>query len=387
MNFADAPAKQLELWVAEEMPAMNLMTVTDSMPEGTAIVDCGAALDCMGDNAAAKTAQAIMASGETRLPEIIDKEQTFKFGGDGGPKKANFAVIFPVTIGETQTWIEAFVIEGNTPHLVSRRWLSKHKCLVCFDPDNLYLESPEFGRISLILHSSGHLLLSLIGKSKGSAAVHFVLPGVVDGPLQMGGVPVCDRDRRQVEGSDADDGRDLCCSYCLDDHDAESDDLDPDRGRYLGTESDPDAKGEEQGGSQGQDAEQSEGQGTAEGPSPIHDPDPGVVGRRERDPTLVLAAGLRGGCVGLGGRGWCACAWACFCCGCGLLVSYGIFFCRGAEADDWDDRCPKESDDEGADHDDGGVLTPAAYPEDRPQQQCSLRHVSDVQASRSLAAS
>ena len=131
MNFADAPAKQLEQWVAEEMPAMNLMTVTDSMPEGTAIVDCGAALDCMGDSAAAKTAQAIMASGETRLPEIVDKEQTFKFGGDGGPKKADFAVIFPVTIGETPTWIEAFVIEGNTPHLVSRRWLSKHKCIVC----------------------------------------------------------------------------------------------------------------------------------------------------------------------------------------------------------------------------------------------------------------
>ena len=150
-NFAGAPAQQLEQWVAEEMPAMNLMTVTDSMPEGTAIVDCGAALDCMGDAAAAKTAQALAASGETRLPEIVDKEQTFKFGGDGGPKKANFAVIFPVTIGDTPTWIEAFVIEGNTPHLVSRRWLSKHKCLMCFDPENLYLESPEFWPGSLDL--------------------------------------------------------------------------------------------------------------------------------------------------------------------------------------------------------------------------------------------
>ena len=34
-----------------------------------------------------------------------------------------------------------------------------------FDPNNLCLESPEFGSVLLVLHSSGHLLLSLVNPS------------------------------------------------------------------------------------------------------------------------------------------------------------------------------------------------------------------------------
>ena len=34
-----------------------------------------------------------------------------------------------------------------------------------FDPNNLCLESPEFGSVRLVLHSSGHLLLSLVNSS------------------------------------------------------------------------------------------------------------------------------------------------------------------------------------------------------------------------------
>ena len=34
-----------------------------------------------------------------------------------------------------------------------------------FDPNNLCLESPEFGSVPLVLHSSGHLLLSLVNSS------------------------------------------------------------------------------------------------------------------------------------------------------------------------------------------------------------------------------
>ncbi len=110
------------------------------------------------------------------MPTLVDKKQTFKFGGDVGPKKADFAVIFPVTIGGKPTSIEAFVIEGNTPHLVSRRGLSKRNCTASFDPEYLYLSSQDFGRAPLILHSSGHLLLSLVRTSKNSTVVQHFFP-------------------------------------------------------------------------------------------------------------------------------------------------------------------------------------------------------------------
>ena len=41
------------------------MGVTMTMPEGHAILDCGTVLDCIGEVAAALSAQAITASGET----------------------------------------------------------------------------------------------------------------------------------------------------------------------------------------------------------------------------------------------------------------------------------------------------------------------------------
>lgn len=62
---------------------------------------------------------------------------------------------------------------GTTPHLVSRTWLSSHECHINFDPDNLSRESGEFGRVPLILLSSGHLLMSLLGPD--GASTHFVM--------------------------------------------------------------------------------------------------------------------------------------------------------------------------------------------------------------------
>ena len=56
--------------------------------------------------------------------------------------EASCAVTLPVQIGETKTRLEAFVAPGSTPHLVSHRWLSKHRCLANFDPNYLCLESP-----------------------------------------------------------------------------------------------------------------------------------------------------------------------------------------------------------------------------------------------------
>ena len=84
---------------------------------------------------------------------------------NGDPVEASFAVSLPVQIGDAKTWIEAFVVPGSTPHLISQRWLSQHRCVVNFDPNSLCLQSPQFGSVPLVLHSSGHLLLSLVSPS------------------------------------------------------------------------------------------------------------------------------------------------------------------------------------------------------------------------------
>ena len=107
------------MWTSQEIQeSTNLMGVTMTMPEGHAILDRGAALDCIGEVAAARTAQATTASGERRCPAVVYKIQRFKFGSDGDPVEASFAVTLPVQIGDAKTRIEASVVPGSTPHLI-----------------------------------------------------------------------------------------------------------------------------------------------------------------------------------------------------------------------------------------------------------------------------
>ena len=76
---ADNAENRLKMWTSQEIQeSTNLMGVTMTMPEGHAILDCGAALDCIGEVAAARTAQASTASGETRRPAVVDKNSTFQ---------------------------------------------------------------------------------------------------------------------------------------------------------------------------------------------------------------------------------------------------------------------------------------------------------------------
>ena len=76
---AESAETRLKMWTSQEIQeSTNLMGVTMTMPEGHVILDCGAALDCIGDVAAARTAQAITASGETRRPAVVDKNSTFQ---------------------------------------------------------------------------------------------------------------------------------------------------------------------------------------------------------------------------------------------------------------------------------------------------------------------
>ena len=77
---AESAETRLKTWASQEIQeSTNLMGVTMTMPEGHAILDCGAALDCIGEVAAARTAQPITASGETRRPAVVEKIQRFKF--------------------------------------------------------------------------------------------------------------------------------------------------------------------------------------------------------------------------------------------------------------------------------------------------------------------
>ena len=89
---AENAETRLKMWTSQEIQeSTSLMGVH-------AILDCGAALDCIGEVAAARTAQAITASGETRRPAVVDKIQRFKCGGDGDLVAASFAVTLPVQL-------------------------------------------------------------------------------------------------------------------------------------------------------------------------------------------------------------------------------------------------------------------------------------------------
>ena len=93
---AESAETRLKMWTSQEIhESTNLMGVTMTMPEGHSILDCGAALDCIGEVAAARTAQAITAFGETRGPAVVDKIQRFKCGRDGDPAEPSFAVTLP----------------------------------------------------------------------------------------------------------------------------------------------------------------------------------------------------------------------------------------------------------------------------------------------------
>ena len=104
------------------------MGVTMTMPEGHAIWDCGAALDCIGE---------VAAYSSLRLEKHVAVRLWTKFNVSNLEVtaillKRHLAATLPVQIGDAKTWIEAFVVPGSTPHLISRRWLPQHRCAVNF---------------------------------------------------------------------------------------------------------------------------------------------------------------------------------------------------------------------------------------------------------------
>ena len=160
-----SPDEVLDEWCTSTSKTANNLSaeMVNTMPEGYAIVDSGAAMCCIGENAVARLAQSIEASGDNRTPAVKDQTQRFRFGG-GETVEATFAVNLPVFIGGKETWLQSYVVPNeSTPHLLSRRWLSQNKCSLCMDPVDPHITSPYFTeKIPLILHSSGHLLIPLL---------------------------------------------------------------------------------------------------------------------------------------------------------------------------------------------------------------------------------
>ena len=119
----------LKSWTAVLVEERSTFTgVTMSTPEGHATLDGGAAVDCIGEVAALVTTETLF----LRIRRII-------LGGDGLPIEASCAVSLPVTIGEKSRWLEACVLSGSTPRLVSRRWLwrqSRHLLLCLLASEN-----------------------------------------------------------------------------------------------------------------------------------------------------------------------------------------------------------------------------------------------------------
>ena len=98
------------------------MGVTMTMPEGHAILDCGAALDCIGEVAAGSDSSGHHRVWRNTSPCCCGQNSTFQIWWcPGDPVEASFAVTLPVQIGDSKTWIEAFVVPGSTPHLISRQ--------------------------------------------------------------------------------------------------------------------------------------------------------------------------------------------------------------------------------------------------------------------------
>ena len=174
----------IEKWVesAEDKALEHaaLMTVTSTMPEGHVIIDCGAAMDCVGECALAKNAQYVLARGDVCEATTRTCRQDLKFGGpDQGAVTATYAVSLPCTPAGVKTQLSAYAVPGSTPHLVSRRWLSHHKAVISMDPEALFLTSPSFPRpIPLTLHGSGHIMMSLIDSDPGPTTTYFSIQAI-----------------------------------------------------------------------------------------------------------------------------------------------------------------------------------------------------------------
>ena len=98
------------------------MGVTMTMPEGHAILDCGAALDCIGEVAAARTAQGHQPRLEKRVAlQLWTKFNVLSLEVMAIRWKRRLLLLCLSKLVMPRPGLKRLLFYGSTPHMISRR--------------------------------------------------------------------------------------------------------------------------------------------------------------------------------------------------------------------------------------------------------------------------
>ena len=135
-------------------------------PPGYAILDTGCTSTLVGaDNERLWRLELEKRSQGELKPER--SESDVKFEGINGETRASYKVKYPVRIGSKSGYVEASVIPGKAPFLLSIQALRAMKAKL--DCEHDVLEIPGIGKVRLEVNSVGHYLLPLLDFSDGHA--------------------------------------------------------------------------------------------------------------------------------------------------------------------------------------------------------------------------
>ncbi|CAE6968863.1 ABCA1 [Symbiodinium natans] len=168
---------QLEHFVEECLTLDRLLGLEPKCPEGSescclvtppgyAILDTGCTSTLVGDeNERLWSEELKKQTGGALKPEQGDSD--IKFEGINGETKATYRVKYPVKIGPRDGFIQAAVIPGKAPFLLSIQALRAMRAKL--DCANDVLEVPGIGKVPLETNAVGHYLLPLLDFSSGHA--------------------------------------------------------------------------------------------------------------------------------------------------------------------------------------------------------------------------
>ncbi|OLQ11048.1 hypothetical protein AK812_SmicGene5122 [Symbiodinium microadriaticum] len=167
----------LESFVEECLTLDRLMGLEPASPEsaescclvtppGYAILDTGCTSTLVGDeNERLWSAELERKTGGALKPEQGDSD--VKFEGINGETRASYRVKYPVRIGPRDGFIQAAVIPGKAPFLLSIQALRAMRAKL--DCEHDVLEVPGIGKVPLETNAVGHYLLPLLDFSSGHA--------------------------------------------------------------------------------------------------------------------------------------------------------------------------------------------------------------------------
>ena len=127
-------------------------------PPGHAILDTGCTSTLVGsDNERRWNEELRGVSGGSLVPECGHSETRFE--GINGESKASYTVKYPVRVGSQDGYVQASVIPGKAPFLLSTQALRQMKAKLDCERD--VLEVPGIGAVKLTTNQVGHYLLPL----------------------------------------------------------------------------------------------------------------------------------------------------------------------------------------------------------------------------------